>query len=281
MQHLYGMDLTKFLTCARMMLFDAGGRLDPSNPNLSRHRILYGKVRGSSLSQPPFPPISSQEGKSCIPPGTQLYSSGGGEGLSSGIKGNAGMFRCNPNHKEGEMTIAQALRRVKKFKGRMAELTARAASVVSYEAARKPQFDFRKLRDEIAGVREGLVGLEAAVAKANATTTVKVGDDKEMTIAEAIRRLQELKAEMAWLSSLQLREGTENRPEFDWDEAAGRQVRRNREVLWQTELREPDRVAELDALRDRFERLNDAVEAANHKTPVDWTEPAPAAKVAA
>jgi len=170
------------------------------------------------------------------------------------------------------LTVSQALRRVKKCKGRMAELTQRAAGVVSYEAGKKPDFDFKVLRGEVASVREELVTLEAAVAKANALATVSF-EGRHVTVAEAIRRLQELKAEMAWVSNLHLRSGTERQGEAEWDEELGRSVRRSREVTYVSELSEPGRVAELDALRDRFERLNDAVERQNHTTLVDWQEP--------
>ncbi len=168
-----------------------------------------------------------------------------------------------------QLTISQGLRRVKKCKGRLAELTARASASVSYEAGKKPSFDFKATRAEVAKVRAELVGLEAAIARANATATVSV-DGKSVTLAEAIRWLQEFKAEMAWLPQLVLRTGTERTPDVEWDENLGRQVRRSREVVWTSELSEPDRAAELESLRDRFERLNDAVETANHRTPIEW-----------
>lgn len=179
------------------------------------------------------------------------------------------------------LTIAQSLRRIKKSKGKMAELTARAAGVVSYEAGKPPNFDFRKLRGDIACVREELVTLEAAVARANATTSIEV-DGSRMTIAEAIRRLQELKAEMAWLPLLALRCGVEKSyDDIDYDPNTGRQMRKLREVVYASALTEPERVAEIETLRDRFERINDAVERANHVTVVEWHAPASGTATAA
>lgn len=163
------------------------------------------------------------------------------------------------------MNIAQALRRIKQLKGQMAELTARAASVVSYQQGKEPDFKFGDVRGEIATVREELIRLEAAVARANATTTVEA-DGKRMTIAEAIRRLQEVKAEKAWLAGLRLRYGTEETFEVDYDPETGRPVRRKETVVWVSGLTEPDRVAQLKELQDRFDRINDAVETANHRT---------------
>lgn len=170
------------------------------------------------------------------------------------------------------MTIAQSLRRIKSLKGKLAELTPRANASVSYESKTKPVFDFKATRVELASVREQLVTLEAAVAKANAITTVKY-DGKEMTIAEAIRRLQEFKSEMSWLPQLVLRDGTFVSYENDYDENTGRSVRRKVETVFISDLKEVERVAELQKLRDAFEALNDAVESANHRTSVEWTEP--------
>lgn len=174
------------------------------------------------------------------------------------------------------MTIAQALRRVKKLKGLMNELSARAASVVSYDRDHKPAFDFKATRAEIDRVRDELVMLEAAVAKANGSTNVEF-EGKTTTLAEAIRRLQEFKAEMSWLSELSLREGTTRVPEQEWNDAAGRLVAKYRDVVHISDLKETERVAELAKLRDRFEALNDAVETANHRTAVELRTPAPAA----
>lgn len=172
-----------------------------------------------------------------------------------------------------QFTVSQALRRVKKLKGRMGELQSRAASVVSYVEGAKPEFDFDTLRGDVAQVRAELVGLKAAVDVANATAKVQV-DGESMTVAAAILRLQETKAELAWLPTLHLRAGVERcAGEVDYDDA-GRPVRRVREVTYVSALSESKRVAELDKLRDLFERLNDAVERSNHVTPVDWKEPA-------
>ena len=93
-----------------------------------------------------------------------------------------------------------------------------------------------------------------------------------MTLAEAIRRLQEIKSEISWLTGLQLREGTERMADgHDWDEDGyGRRVpvAKHREVTHVTDLTEPERVEQIDKLKTAFERLNDAVEARNHNTPV-------------
>jgi PAS domain-containing protein len=171
-----------------------------------------------------------------------------------------------------QFTVAQSLRRSNKLKGRYAELSQRAAASVSYEAGKKPAFDFKSTRTAMAEIREELIKLKAARDQANAVTTITV-DDKRMSLAEAVRRLQELRGEITWVSNLVIRSGTERSAELDWDESLGRQVRRTREVTMSSELNEVDRATELEALRDRFERLNDAVEAANHRTLLATVEP--------
>lgn len=170
------------------------------------------------------------------------------------------------------LTISQSLRRIKKCKGRIAELKVRAGQSVSFTDEKAPTFNFKAVREELAAAKEELVCLEAAVAVANATTRINC-EGKEMTLAEAIRRLQEFKDGMSWLPQLCIREGVERTSDVEWDLEKERQVRVTREVRWQTGLTELERVAEIESLRERFERLNDLVETANHRTEVEWTGP--------
>ncbi|MDD2786066.1 MAG: hypothetical protein PHS79_04220 [Patescibacteria group bacterium] len=165
------------------------------------------------------------------------------------------------------MTIAQALRRIKKNKGRVAELKARATQSVSYEAGKKPVFDFKALRENLSKTKEELIRLEAAVTVANANARI-LFEGRDMPLAEAVRRLQELKDDMSWLPQLNVREGVERVADYEFDPEKERQIRVTRETVWASELSELERVSEIDSLRDRFERLNDLVEQANHRTEV-------------
>jgi len=170
------------------------------------------------------------------------------------------------NNKGMMMNIAQALRKVRKLKGQMAELTTRAASVVSHNEKNAPDFDFLKIRAELDRVRDQLVLHQAAIAIANAVTMITVGE-REMTLAEAIRRLHEIRAEKAWLSGLALRYGEEESFDYEYD-GDGRSVRVKTVDVWISAMKEPERVEQLARLQDRFDELNDAVEAANHRTEV-------------
>jgi hypothetical protein len=170
-----------------------------------------------------------------------------------------------------QLTISQSLRRIKRVKGKIAEYKTRAVQSVSHVKDKKPTFDFKAVREQLAAAKEELIGLESAVAVANAARTVTF-EGREMRLAEAIRRLQELKDEMSWLPQLNLREGVERTSEFEWDESKGVQVRVVREITHVSHLSEVERVAELDMLRDRFEALNGLVESANHTTTVEWSD---------
>lgn len=170
------------------------------------------------------------------------------------------------------LTIAQALRLVKKLKGKLAELSSRASASVSYVKDKEPAFRFEATRGELKLVREKLIQVEAAVAVANATTTIDQ-NGVIMTLAEAIRNLQELKADMAWLQKLNLRSGKEVTHERDYHPETGRLITDKVETEYISDLTEVERAKELDELQDRFDKLNDLVETANHRTPVDWSDP--------
>jgi len=165
------------------------------------------------------------------------------------------------------LTIAQALRRTKKTRGNISELKTRASEAVSHEAGKKPTFDFEPTCEALANAKEELIKLESSIACANASTTITY-EGKSMTLAEAIRRLQELKDQMSWLTSLHIREGVERSSDLVWNDETGRQSRVTTEVTYITKLSERDRVEKIESLRDQFEALNDLVEQANHRTEV-------------
>jgi hypothetical protein len=174
----------------------------------------------------------------------------------------------------GSMTISQGLRKLKKLKGLLAEAQARATQSTSWADEAKPVFDFAAERAKRAELQDEIVRIETGIARANALTRITV-EDREMPIAEAIRRLQELKADLAWLPTLNLRAGTEKSVEYDYDEVTGRNVPRTKSVVYTAVMSQPERVVEIQALRDRFDVINDALETANHRTLIE-VEPKPA-----
>lgn len=171
------------------------------------------------------------------------------------------------------MMISQAMRRIARLKGQMSKLCARAKSVVSYDKAKPPAFKFDPTREEIAKVRAELVTLKAARAKANAMTSITCEGMPEMTLAEAVCRLQEYKDEMSWLEGLTLRAGTDTTVDMVYDQVNERRVPSRVETVYVTELTEVDRAAAVEALQAQFDALNDAVETANRTTQLDYAEP--------
>src|SRR5574337_1517307 len=73
-------------------------------------------------------------------------------------------------------TISQGLRRVKKLKGLLSEAQSRATSSTSWVAGKKPVFDFGKERKRRAELQDEIIRIESAIARANATTTLTVGE---------------------------------------------------------------------------------------------------------
>ena len=163
-----------------------------------------------------------------------------------------------------QFTISQALRKIKRLKGPMGELSSRAASSVSYLADQKPSFDFAETRKKLDEAREELIKLRSGVAAANGVTLI-TWEDKQITLAEGIARLQEFKAEMSWLQALNLQEGSTTESYYDYDDNS-RRVRCEKVITWKSHLSETSRVDEIDTLKDKFEDLNSRVESANHST---------------
>jgi len=162
-----------------------------------------------------------------------------------------------------EMTISQALRRIKKLKGQLAENLIRSQAGVSYRVGAPPAFAFTASVQKADAIRQELVQLESRLAVTNATARIDFHGDCP-TIAFAIRQLQELKSQIAWYRALPVRAHEETSEEtWDYDEG-GKHVRT--QVPWKCDLPEEKRATVVDDLQDQFDRLNDAVERANHAT---------------
>ncbi|GEM_PF-1750851 len=177
------------------------------------------------------------------------------------------------------LVLTAALRRVSELKGEIKEHGERASGAVSYVQGAEPVFRFEEEFALRAQAQEELIRLEAAVTRSNALTMISCGDRK-VSIAEAIRRLQELKGDIAFWSALRVREGREQRRESEYDEASGRNVFRTTEVLHISAVGERARVAKVAELRKQFQSLNNAVEASNHRAKVTVELPAMVASVA-
>ena len=167
------------------------------------------------------------------------------------------------------MTIAQALRRVKKLKGLIAEHQERAIMGVCYESTKIPAFRFN---DEVAAMGSAvaeMVELESRIAIANATATVQENADcAPISLAMAIRVLQEIKGRIKFWQSLHVRTGVEKNRESDWDDNQEKSITRMVEVTWVSDVTEQEIDQKIKALQNRFEALNNLVEDANHQVTV-------------
>lgn len=166
-----------------------------------------------------------------------------------------------------KMSIAQALRRIKKLKGQLAEHTLRATQSVSYEKSKVPAFRFHEEMLARAEAQKELLDLQARVSVANAKAMVQDGEET-ITHAEAVRRLQEIKGEIAFLKSLNLRNEVVKNRSQEWDDNEMKNLVRVTEEVWVSDLSEKDRDSQVKVLQDRFEVLNNAVEDHNHKVAV-------------
>lgn len=165
-----------------------------------------------------------------------------------------------------EMTISQALRRVKKLKGEIAQHLERAASSVAYDVKAAPAFNFDKCIEAADAAREELVRLESGIAVANATTTIMDGG-KPVLLVTAVKALQELKGQVAWFKALQVKAKEKTvveEMETTWVGGDYKSVKTERH--FHCDLPEWEKSELQNEFQDRFDRLNDAVETANHRT---------------
>lgn len=163
-----------------------------------------------------------------------------------------------------KVTIAQALRRIKKLKGQIAEHSTRAQQGVSYVQGKAPAFRFEQAMSALNSAREEMLDLEVRVAQANAKKTVADINGDKITLVRAIRTLQELKGQIAFLRGLNLRSETVREREQNWDDEQLKHLTRINEVTYVSDLSEQDRDTQIKLLQDQFEVLNNTVEEANH-----------------
>ncbi len=163
------------------------------------------------------------------------------------------------------VSVAKALRLRKALKGEVAELGRRAEGCVSWQDGKDKDFDFATVNGQRKEKIQSLVRLEAALARANVNATLS-WQGRDISLAEAIRTLAELKSEVTFVGSLQLQRGPQKVATGEYD-PNHRPVFAT--VQWTAAYTEPERVALLAELRGQCEALNEALEEANHRTMVD------------
>lgn len=172
------------------------------------------------------------------------------------------------------ISIARAQRLISRIEGDVAKLAQRLETVVSYREDRRPEFRFEDTLEAWSAAKERLVRLKAARMSANVSTMIEY-HGRELSLAEAVIRLAELKGEKALFKGLSIRTGSERVDDSRYSED-GRYLPAHREVSWLSGMSELGRDRRLTEIQDAFDELNGIVEAANHSTQFEWDDPAAA-----
>lgn len=159
------------------------------------------------------------------------------------------------------LTIARALRCAKKLAGTIAERQTRLKASASWRDGQPTAFDFAVTLAEHDAAVDEMVSLRAKMARANALTVLE-HRGHELTLAEAIRRVEELKGRAALLSSLTLTAG-ERREIVEYDDRNHPVYQTVRQVAVWTEA---ERATKVEAIRAQIEELVEAIEETNHRT---------------
>jgi hypothetical protein len=159
------------------------------------------------------------------------------------------------------MTIAQALRHAKKLKGRIDEARTRATGCVSFYADAAVAFDFAEQLKRADDASAELAELQGRLAVANARETL-THDGATVTVAHAVRVLQELRGRIAWLRALAVKQTERGNEMVAVYIPAQGHMQTPREVVCR--LPEATKAARVDELQEKFDTLNAAVEALNH-----------------
>jgi ferric iron reductase protein FhuF len=165
-----------------------------------------------------------------------------------------------------KMTASQALRQIKDLKGKLSSHQEHAAGAVYYQDMNKPAFDFKTECEGVEKVRRELLMLQTALAVSNATTEIE-WKNKKVLVAWAVRYLEELKGEKAWVDGLHVAEQAESmqdNPQTRMVNGQYQSVNEPRKFVCQ--LPRAEQFKRAQALQEEFNRLNDLVETSNHQT---------------
>jgi hypothetical protein len=167
-----------------------------------------------------------------------------------------------------EMSISQAIRKVKDLKGRIAKHQQNAVGAVSYAVKEPPAYAFRAELEMVDTLGKELVRIQTAIAVANATTQVEWQGQK-VRLAWAVRRLEEIKGRIAWYAGLHVHAQAESTVEsWDYQDVGDKVERVKTEKKMKCDLPQVERDKVAAGLQDEFNKLNDVVETINHRTSV-------------
>lgn len=170
------------------------------------------------------------------------------------------------------MTAAAVLRRIKKLRGEIGILDERLKKASVYVEGKEPAFGFKDTW-EARQVKLGeLLKMQTALSISNAKTFFTCAG-KSVNVAWAVRRTQEIKAEVSLLVMLPIREqkrDVEVRRDMIWNDAAEKSVPEVTQTVYLSALSKVEQSKLIEDLTAGFEELNTALEACNHATLIDF-----------
>lgn len=165
-----------------------------------------------------------------------------------------------------ELTIAQALRRIKDIKGKIAKHTQNAQSSVTHKTRNVPAYVFQAEWEASQQLISDMIDLQTRVAVANTKAIVDF-EGKSRPLTWCTKKLAELKGAIAWHEALPVRAQDKTiEEEHTWNSKLADNV--SMEVEYTCHLPEAKRAERVVALQAKFVELNDLVETMNHRTPV-------------
>lgn len=170
---------------------------------------------------------------------------------------------------EKELTISQALRKIKDLKGKIARHSQNATSNVTHKTKDQPAYVFGAEWEKAAVLVDEMLDLQTRVAIANAKTTIDY-EGKTRTLVWCTKKLAEIKGAITWHTALHVRaQEKTTEEELEWVQRAGSGPEHVRvAVEFTCHLPEAEKSARIQAFETKFVELNDLVETMNHRTPV-------------
>ncbi len=170
---------------------------------------------------------------------------------------------------EKELTISQALRKIKDLKGKIARHSQNATASVTHKTKDAPAYAFGAEWEKATILVDEMLDLQTCVAIANAKSTIDY-EGKTRTLVWATKKLAEIKGAITWHSGLNVRaQEKTTEEELEWVHKPGLGSEHVRvSVEFTCHLPEAERSARIQALETKFVELNDLVETMNHCTAV-------------
>jgi hypothetical protein len=172
---------------------------------------------------------------------------------------------------EKELTIAQALRRIKDIKGKVALHAKNAHASVTHKTESPPAYVFSAEWEKATSLTEEMIDLQARVSAANCRTMIDY-EGKTRSLSWCTKKLAEIKGAIAWhetLASMVRAQEKTTEKEYAWVPRSGGSAEHTLvSTEWTCHLPEGKRAARVEELQAKFAELNDLVETQNHRVVV-------------